>query len=179
MLNKAILFALDAHGKQIRKDGDPYIVHPVEVAMELARNGAEEYLICAGYLHDVVEDAGITGEQLRIEFNDQIADLVLLDSEDKTKSWEERKRASIDKLMHTDRKDYKMLMCADKLSNIRSIKIESDAVGDMVWERFKRGKESQEQVFRATVKALSTLSGMPMYEELKHLVDDVFNKEDC
>ena len=154
-------------------------LNPVIVAMELARNGAEEYLICAGYLHDVVEDAGITGEQLRIEFNDQIADLVLLDSEDKTKSWEERKRASIDKLMHTDRKDYKMLMCADKLSNIRSIKIESDAVGDMVWERFKRGKESQEQVFRATVKALSTLSGMPMYEELKHLVDDVFNKEDC
>ncbi len=179
MLNKAFLFALEAHGKQIRKDGDPYIVHPVEVAMELARNGAKDYLICAGYLHDVIEDAGITGEQLREEFGDEIAELVMLDSEDKTKSWEERKQTSIYKLNHTDRKDYKMLMCADKLSNIRSIKIEGDAVGDMVWERFNRGKESQEQVYKATVKALSALSGMPMYEELKSLVEDVFSKKAC
>ncbi len=47
-INRAFLFALYAHGEQRRKDGLPYIVHPFEVGMILARNGADEALVCAG-----------------------------------------------------------------------------------------------------------------------------------
>mgnify|MGYP000425371542 CR=1 FL=1 len=90
-INRAFLFALYAHGEQRRKDGLPYIVHPFEVGMTLARNGADEALVCAGLLHDTIEDAYITPEQLRAAFDEEVAELVLEDSEDKTKNWEERR----------------------------------------------------------------------------------------
>ena len=86
MIEKAFLFAYRAHGEQKRKDGKPYIVHPVEVAMELARNGASEELICAGFLHDTIEDASITRQQLEEAFTPYVAELVAEDSEDKEKA---------------------------------------------------------------------------------------------
>ena len=63
-INKAFLFALYAHGEQTRKDGLPYIVPPFEVGITLSRNGANEALVCAGLLHDTIEDAYITSEEL-------------------------------------------------------------------------------------------------------------------
>lgn len=98
MIVKAYLFAMYAHGEQKRKDGLPYIIHPVEVAMELARNGASENLICAGFLHDTIEDAFITKEQLTTAFNDEIAALVVADSENKEDSWEKRKSDALEML---------------------------------------------------------------------------------
>lgn len=60
MYDEALLFAIKAHENQIRKDGKPYIIHTVSVALELAKNGADDDLICAGLLHDTVEDTNIT-----------------------------------------------------------------------------------------------------------------------
>ena len=120
-INRAFLFALYAHGEQRRKDGLPYIVHPFEVGMILARNGADEALVCAGLLHDTIEDAYITPEQLRAAFDEEVAELVLEDSEDKSKNWEERKTAAI-RSLYTGSCSHRMLMCADKLANLRSIR---------------------------------------------------------
>lgn len=172
-INKAFLFALYAHGEQKRKDGLPYIVHPFEVGMTLSRNGAGEALICAGLLHDTIEDAYITPEQLRAAFDGEVAELVLEDSEDKSKSWEERKTAAIQSL-YTGSRSHQMLMCADKLANLRSIRDELAEEGDAVWRRFSRGKDKQAWLFRETVKALSPLAGLPMYEELKSLTEIIF-----
>ncbi len=177
MITKAFLFALYAHGEQKRKDGLPYIMHPVEVAMELARNGADENLICAGFLHDTIEDAFITREQLTAAFNDEIADLVVEDSEDKTATWEERKTAALEALRQPGDRNHKMLMCADKLSNLRSLEEGLETDGAAVWNRFKRGREKQAWLFHETVQALSPLEGLPMYEELKQLTGDVFDAE--
>lgn len=174
MIQKAFLFAYYAHGEQKRKDGKPYIVHPVEVAMELARNGASEDLICAGFLHDTIEDAYITREQMEKAFTPHVAALVAEDSEDKEKSWEERKQAALDDLRRGSR-DHQMLMCADKLSNLRSIRAELAEQGDAVWSRFKRGKDEQAWLFRETVEALAPLAGLPMYEELKELTNEIFS----
>ena len=172
-INKAFLFALYAHGEQKRKDGLPYIIHPVEVGMELARNGADEALICAGLLHDTIEDAYITPEQLRAVFDDKVATLVLEDSEDNSKSWEERKTAAI-RSLYTGSRSHQMLMCADKLANLRSIRDELDEDGDAVWSRFSCGKNKQACLFRETVKALASLEGLPMYEELRSLTERIF-----
>jgi (p)ppGpp synthase/HD superfamily hydrolase len=174
IVRKAFLFALYAHGEQVRKDGRPYIYHPVEVAMELARNGADDSLIAAGYLHDTIEDAFITREQIETAFNKEIADLVTADSEDKTKSWEERKQAAIDVLRRPGDRKHKMLMCADKLSNLRSIKEGLENDGEESWSRYKRGKDKQAWLYRETVDALSSLEGLPMYEELKTLTEEIF-----
>ena len=178
MITRAFLFALYAHGEQKRKDGLPYIMHPVEVAMELARNGADEDLICAGFLHDTIEDAFITREQLSAAFTDKIADLVAADSENKADTWEQRKTAALEALRTPGDRDHKMLMCADKLSNMRSLHEGLKTDGEQVWNRFKRGREKQEWLFRETVQALAPLEGLPMYEELKQLTDAVFAAEE-
>lgn len=176
MIEKAFLFAYRAHGEQKRKDGKPYIVHPVEVATELARNGASEELICAGFLHDTIEDASVTREQLEEAFTPYVAELVAEDSEDKSKSWEERKQTALDYLRQGSR-DHQMLMCADKLANLRGVYTGLAEVGEDVWNRFKRGREKQAWLFSEMVKALSPLEGLPMYEELKRLTNEIFAKE--
>ncbi len=178
LTTKAFLFAYYAHGEQIRKDGLPYITHPVEVALELARNGADEALIAAGYLHDTLEDAYITRDQLEAAFSQEVADLVAADSEDKDKTWEERKGAALEVLRQPGDRSHKMLMCADKLSNLRSLHEELGKVGEAVWERFNRGRDQQAWLFRETVAALSPLEGLPMYEELKKLTEEIFSQED-
>ncbi len=177
MIVKAYLFAMYAHGEQKRKDGLPYIIHPVEVAMELARNGADENLICAGFLHDTIEDAYITREQLAAAFSDEIADMVAADSENKEDSWEKRKSDALEALRKPGDRDHKMLMCADKLSNIRGIYEGLQEQGENVWSRFHRGREKQAWVFHETVKALEPLEGLPMYEDLKQMTKKVFDEE--
>ena len=178
MITKAFLFALYAHGEQKRKDGLPYIMHPVEVAMELARNGADEDLICAGFLHDTIEDAFITREQLVTAFTDEVADLVVADSENKEDSWEKRKGDALAVLRQPGDRDHKMLMCADKLSNLRSMHEGLETIGEDVFKRYKRGRDQQAWLFRETVDALSPLEGLPMYEELKELTHEIFDEQD-
>lgn len=178
MLTEAFMFAYKAHEGQYRKIGGlPYIVHPVEVALELARNGADEKLIAAGYLHDTIEDAGITKEEIEAAFGREIADIIAYDSEDKTKSWEERKSKMLENLSRPGELDYKMLICADKLSNLRSMYDELQKKGDEIWSGFNRGKDKQAWLAYETVKALSPLGGMPMYEELKQLSEKIFKDE--
>ena len=173
MVNQAFLFALRVHGRQARKDGKPYIVHPFSVAMELAKNGAGDDLICAGLLHDTIEDGGVAPEELRQEFGDEVVRLVLFDTENKALSWKERKEITLHALEHCDRK-CAMLICADKLANLRDMAEGFESVGEAVWKRFKHGKEEQEWLFRACVGALSSLSDLQMYNDLQKTVEAVF-----
>lgn len=177
MINKAFVFAFKVHGEQKRKDGSPYISHPVEVAFELAKNGASDELICAGLLHDTIEDAGVTTEILEKEFSSAVVDLVTSDSENKSLSWEERKKLTLEILNSKDcSRELKMLVCADKLANIRSINRDLEKMGDDVWSLFRRGKDKQQWLFESLVLALSDLEGLPMYSEFKETVNTIFYK---
>src|SRR5262249_51430933 len=70
----ALRFAERAHRGQQRKGGDePYILHPITVATLLAASGGDEDLICAAYLHDVVEDAGVELDEIAAMFGDEVA----------------------------------------------------------------------------------------------------------
>lgn len=75
-LTEAFKKAEAAHEGQIRKSGDPYITHPVAVAEILIDLGLDSATICAALLHDTVEDTEYSLEQLRLDFGDEIADLV-------------------------------------------------------------------------------------------------------
>ena len=87
MVQRAAEFAAKAHEGALRKGSSmPYIVHPKEVAAIVAVMGGEPEEIAAAYLHDVIEDAGITYAQLQCEFGQKVADLVLAESEDKSKT---------------------------------------------------------------------------------------------
>lgn len=76
VVEKAYNFAKSLHTGQLRKDGKPYISHPLEVAIILSELGLDEDVICAGLLHDVVEDCNCTVDELAKMFNSKIANLV-------------------------------------------------------------------------------------------------------
>lgn len=179
MIDEALNFAYRAHDGQKRKDGTPFILHPIAVALELARSGADEVLICAGLLHDTLEDTKVTEQELREAFPAAVTELVMTDSEDKSLSWEARKEAVIRSLRQTDNTAYRMLMCADKLCNLRAIEKQLALRGDRVWDAFHRGAEQQEWFYRALASALAPLQDTPMYRAFIKTVDSVFpNREE-
>ena len=74
MIEKAKDFATKAHAGQVRKNANvPYITHPIRVAERLQKSGFREALICAGYLHDVVEDTPVEIEDIEKEFGKEVA----------------------------------------------------------------------------------------------------------
>ena len=76
LIEKAYQLAVKAHGNQCRKSGEPYIVHPLWVAIILADLEMDKETIAAGMLHDVVEDTEVTEEEIRKEFGGEVALLV-------------------------------------------------------------------------------------------------------
>lgn len=77
-IEHASTFAKAVHRKQIRKlSGDPYWFHLERVAKTVKEYDGTEYMICAAWLHDTIEDTGTTEEQLRATFPDEIVDLVV------------------------------------------------------------------------------------------------------
>ncbi|MET8850800.1 HD domain-containing protein [Amycolatopsis sp. NPDC004625] len=76
LVERAYVFAAFWHRGQYRHSGDPYITHPLEVAATLARLGLDARMVCAGLLHDVVEDTRCPLDLLRAEFGEEIAALV-------------------------------------------------------------------------------------------------------
>lgn len=176
MIHRGIEFAVQAHGEQKRKGSEiPYIVHPFETALILAQAGADRKLVCAGLLHDTLEDTAITYEQLEQEFGTEVADLVQGRSEDKSQTWEVRKSTTISNIKHLTY-DGKLLICADKLSNMRSIAADYRQIGEELWKRFRRGKQSQEWYYGEIIRELAELELLPMYQELKRLYFSVFSK---
>lgn len=86
MIDKAYLKAKDLHKFQTRKDGTPYISHPVEVALILAKLGFDENVIAGALLHDTIEDCGYTANEMKTDFNEIVFRLVdCVSAIDKTK----------------------------------------------------------------------------------------------
>ncbi|HEY8364737.1 MAG TPA: bifunctional (p)ppGpp synthetase/guanosine-3',5'-bis(diphosphate) 3'-pyrophosphohydrolase [Haloplasmataceae bacterium] len=76
IIEKAFKYAEEKHQNQFRKSGEPYIIHPLEVAIILTSFNAGPSTIAAGLLHDILEDTGITSEEMTKEFGEEITTLV-------------------------------------------------------------------------------------------------------
>ena len=76
LVEKAYHFAEVAHHDQRRKSGEPYIIHPIQVAGILANLHMDPETVCAGYLHDIVEDTGATLDDIKELFGSTIAMIV-------------------------------------------------------------------------------------------------------
>ena len=180
LLSSALRVASKYHEGQKRKGKDvPYIVHPIETAMILINNDMGDEIIAAGFLHDVLEDTKMTEEKLKDIFNERIVNLVKGASEsleDREKiSWEERKKHTIEYLKIAE-KDVKSITCADKLSNIKSMKADYEKIGDKLWDRFNRGYGKQKWYYESLVDSLKELEGLKMYKEFKSVVEKLFKE---
>lgn len=179
--NKAKKFAIKAHFGQIRKSDPekPMIIHPINVGNILKEYNFDENVIAAGYLHDVVEDTKYTNEDILKKFDSDIASLVMGASEpDKSLSWEERKKHTIDQVKKLDLR-HKAVVCADKISNLEDLRIISEIKGEYDFSAFKRGFDSQKwyytEVYNSLIK--NEDENIPMFKRLKELIDFIFNNK--
>jgi RelA/SpoT family (p)ppGpp synthetase len=126
-LNKAYNFAIKAHSNQKRASGDPYSVHPIEVANILTDLKLDSATIATGLLHDTIEDTFATYETIKGEFGEEVADLV--EGVTKISVFENTaaansKAENFRKLILATSKDIRVLLVklADRLHNMRTIK---------------------------------------------------------
>lgn len=178
MIRRAAEFAAKAHEGVNRKGSRiPYIYHPMEVALVVSLMTDDEAVIAAAYLHDVLEDTAHTAEELTELFGPRVTELVLAETEDKAKSWHERKAHTIKHLKEAPR-EVKLLALADKVCNLRSTARDHLAMGNRVWERFRRkDKESHQWYYHGLLGSLSDLADEPAYQEMQRLYDCVFQGE--
>ena len=127
MVTKAYNYALQSHGEQKRKSGEPYIIHPLNVANILAGLSMDTATICAALLHDVIEDTKATHEDLVQEFGEEITEIV----EGVTKLYrlqytdrEEQQVENYRKMFLAMGKDIRVILIklADRLHNMRTLK---------------------------------------------------------
>ncbi|WP_456279323.1 HD domain-containing protein [Bacillus sp. AK128] len=154
LIQKAKELASKAHAGQTRKlSTEPYFIHPEAVATILQQAGLSEEVVASGYLHDTVEDTEITLATIRETFGEKVATIVAGNTEDKSKTWEERKQHTID-TVKTASFDVKCLVAADKLDNLKSLIKASNEASDEIWSYFKRGKEKQAWYYTNIANAL-------------------------
>ena len=181
ILENAIIFATEKHEGMFRKASDvPYIVHPLEAVSIAAGITSDPEVLVATVLHDVVEDTPTTMDEIEAMFGTRVAMLVSSDNEDKMpdippdESWEQRKKAII-KHFESASRDEKILLLADKLSNIRSLSRDYARFGDTVWEKFnQRNKDKHEWYYREIARVTSELSGSAAYLELCSHINSIF-----
>lgn len=154
MMEKAEAFAIKAHEGQYRKsDGKPMVTHPIRVAKLLQSAKFPESVVIAGYLHDTVEDTDVTLEDIEREFGSEVRYLVAGNTEDKDKSWEERKKHTVEALK-TAPLSIRALVVADKLDNLSSLAFALDEVGEDIWKSFKYGRQENAWYFQSVLSSM-------------------------
>lgn len=182
LLNKAIVFATEAHEGQFRKGThNPYILHPIEAAAIVGTMTTDDEIIAGAVLHDVVEDTDTTIDEIKELFGERVAALVDSESEDKREdkpaesTWKIRKQETLDHLKNTT-VDVKMITLGDKLSNIRAIYRDYNTIGEELWQRFNQKDKNQHYwYYKSIAECLSDLEEYQAYKEYVDLVEKTFN----
>ena len=186
LVSEAIVFSTMAHdGMRRRKSDAPYILHPMEVAVIVGTMTDSQEVIAAGVLHDVVEDAGISIDEIGEKFGARVMELVASETENKREelppeeTWKIRKEESLEKLRATNDIDVLRLWIGDKLSNIRAIYSDYLIEGDAIWDKFHQSDiKVQAWYYRSIMKYTERISDTHAWIEYKNLVEKIFGVED-
>jgi len=159
LLNRAYVFAMRAHGTQTRASGDPYFLHPLEVANILTDMKLDSSTIATALLHDVIEDTGATTEELAELFGDKIAELV--DGVTKLSKLEYRSESlrqaeNFRKFLLAISHDLRVLLVklADRLHNMRTLS-------------YIKKPEKQRRIARETLEIYAPLAERLGMNEIK------------
>ena len=186
LVSEAVAFAVVAHdGMRRKKSKVPYILHPMEAAVIVGTMSDDQNLIAAAALHDVVEDAGVSIDEIEKRFGKRVRDLVASETEDKradlppADTWRIRKEETLSALARTDDIAVLMVWLGDKLANMRSIYRDFKVEGVAMWQRFNQ-KDVNEQAwyYRTIVRLTERLSDTSAWLEYKTLTELVFGKEE-
>ena len=171
MIAKAYKVAGEAHKDQLRKSGEPYIIHPLNVAIILADLELDKETIVAGILHDVVEDTIMTEEDLIREFGEDVAQLVdgvtklekipLSGGRDQSDAKLEMQAENLRKMFLAMAKDIRVIMIklADRLHNMRTLKYQKP--------------ESQQRIAKETLEIYSPIAQRLGISKIKVELDDL------
>ena len=184
LVSEAVAFAVKAHDGMRRKKGNsPYILHPLEAAVIVGTMSDDQNLIAAAALHDVVEDAGVTIEEVEARFGARVRELVGSETEDKradlppADTWRIRKEESLAVLANTEDIGVLMVWLGDKLANMRAIYRDWREEGDAMWQRFNQKDVKQQAWYYGRIVELTRrLSDTSAWLEYKTLTELVFGK---
>jgi len=164
-LNKAYNFAIKAHKNQKRDSGDPYSIHPIAVANILTELKLDSATIATGLLHDTIEDTHATYETIKVEFGQEVADLV--DGVTKISVFENQavansKAENFRKLILATSKDIRVLLVkiADRLHNMRTI----DAINKV---------EKKERIAKETMEIYAPLADRMGMQSIRDELEDL------
>ena len=185
LIEKAIRFAAKAHRGATRKGNNiPYIVHPMETMGLVSKMTDDVDVICAAALHDVIEDTACTKEMLEENFGERITELVLSESENKREgqpkedTWRIRKEENLRHVKDAPIES-KMIMLADKVSNMRSTIRDFRENGSGIWEKFNMKDEAQQAwYYKSVAHVLKDLAYLPAYQEYVYMLEEVFEGVD-
>ena len=185
LVSEAIMFAVAAHdGMRRKKSETPYILHPMEAAVIVGTMSDDQELIAAAVLHDAIEDANISIEEIEEKFGKRVRELVSSETEDKradlppSATWSIRKEESLLVLKNTDDTAVLMVWLGDKLANMRAIYRDFKVEGNAMWQRFnQKNVEEQAWYYRSIAKLTERLSDTTAWLEYKTLTELVFGKE--
>ena len=185
LVSEAIAFAVKAHdGMRRKKSEAPYILHPMEAAVIVGTMTDDQNLIAAAALHDVVEDAEITIDEIEARFGKRVRELVQSETEDKradlppSETWRIRKEESLTVLKNTDDIGVLMVWLGDKLANMRSLYRDWKEEGDAMWQRFnQKDPAMQAWYYRSIIKLTERLADTSAWLEYKTLTELIFGKE--
>ena len=182
LLDRAIVFATKAHSGTLRKkDGIPYILHPMEVASIAGGITTDVEVLTAALLHDTVEDTNVTLDTIKSQFGDRVAALVASETEDTRRdrspaeTWMQRKMESLAALRNAVDPGVHVLWLSDKLANMRSFARQYEKEGDRMWKDYNQTDPAQQAWYYRTIEALtSDLKDTNAWKELRALNARVF-----
>ncbi len=184
LVSEAIIFATKAHDGMRRKNASiPYILHPMEAAAIVGSMTSNQEVIAAAALHDVVEDAGVSMEDVESHFGKRVAELVASETENKRRNlpaentWKIRKQEALRFLKETDDLEIKMLYLGDKLANVRSIYYIWKKEGHAMWQIFNQKDPVQQAwYYRSIADSVKELSDTLAWQEFNELVNTIFKE---